>query len=605
MSFPSAFTQQIKQRYILSDWISKTVAIKRKGKEFLGLCPFHHEKTPSFTVNDEKQFYHCFGCGAHGSIVDFVMETEGRNYQEAVRYLADLAGIEVPKDERRFVAQQQENQKLYDVCAHAMQWFSYQLTLSSAAEVNDYLQNRGMSKDLCQEFDIGFAPPHRFGLKDEMMKKGFDEKTLIDAGLLIKVEEKPSYDRFRNRLMFPIKNHEGRIVAFGGRSLDGMGAKYINSPESIIFKKGEILYRFHDARKAAYRTKKFVVVEGYMDVIAMYRAGINAAVAPMGTAMTEMHLQILWQHVKEPAICFDGDAAGKKAAHAIAMKALPLLKPGCSLQFVFLPSGEDPDSFLNAQGAVALQKHVDSSIPLSEVIWRYALEYFSHDTPEQQAGFRAQVLSLVNMIAEESVRRPYRSFMESKLWHLLSTKQRLYARSRASLPTSTELSLPEYSVLEAIEKKILAFALLYPHIVVKNETIHGDFVEHIHLQGESHRLIYERMIDFISQCERIDHDILKKHLEKCGFNNDIEVLCGRNSIYVDHVSTHDEALLELLWKCTMKQYYIAHMQLERQMALLDASTEAVEKAGWLHSQILEYEKELSLIKQNLELNTEL
>lgn len=597
----------LRQRYTLSEWISKTVALKKKGKEYSGLCPFHQEKSPSFTVNDEKEFYHCFGCGAHGDIFEFVKQTEGKSYPETVRYLAEMAGVELPKDDDFSPHQHAQQQTLYTVCQAAHAWFQSQLETARGEEARTYIHQRGVSSELRARFEIGFAPSSRNNLKDALIAQGFEERKLIEAGLLISVDGKPSYDRFRNRLMFPIKDKQGRVIAFGGRTLDGHGAKYINSAESEIFNKSATLFGLDLASKPAFQMNMLVVVEGYMDVVALHKADIQSAVAPLGTAMTESHLHIAWRVVREPVVCFDGDAAGRKAAHSIALKALPLLRPGFSLQFTFLPEGEDPDSFLSSFGAGELRRFLTHPKPLSDIIWEYALQQFPSQTPEQQAHFRAEIMNLVSSIQDEGVRKAYRAFMEDKLWQRFGSsrfKKPFQKRANMMASNAADLALPEYSVLERVEKKILAFTLSYPELVAQNETIGEDFFSHIHFSVDSHQRLHQRMVDFMSHCERIDQDILQRHLEKEGFHTDIIELCGKRSAYVDHFFSQDEETLVILWACAMKQYYITHMQLERQAALEDASDDAAEKATWLHAQIVEYEHALAELKQRLELRTE-
>jgi DNA primase len=357
--FSPEFLEELKSRLRPSDVIGKKVKLKKRGETWWGLSPFKEEKTPSFTVSDRRGSYHCFATQQHGNIFDFVMATERLSFPEAVERLAKEAGLELPRGGAEDAERHQRKKGLLDACEDAAKFFEATLKRATGREGLDYLQRRGVSEASIRDFRLGFAPESRTALKDQLVNKGYTEEILLEAGLLARPEEGgASYDRFRRRVMFPIANAKGEIIAFGGRALDPEArAKYLNSPETPLFHKSDILYNYGPARAAAATSKgPLIVCEGYMDVIALAGAGIGTAVAPLGTALTENQLQLLWRQCDEPVLCFDGDKAGVAAAYRSLDRALALLKPGKSLNYVFLPDGQDPDDLVRAGGAAAFKE---------------------------------------------------------------------------------------------------------------------------------------------------------------------------------------------------------------------------------------------------------
>lgn len=418
MALSSRFLDEVRSRTGLSDLIGRKVKLTRAGKEFQGLCPFHSEKSPSFTVNDQKGFYHCFGCGAHGSAFDFVMETEGVGFRESVEQLAALAGLEMPEDDPRETARAQATKSLAEVMNDVAQWYQAQLRAKAGREALVYLENRGIKSTTMENFRLGYAPRERTALKEAMLARGISEQDLIDTGMVIKPEDDGvSYDRFRNRIMFPISDRQGRLIAFGGRALDkNAKAKYLNSPETTIFHKGATLYNWPAAHKAAYQGGELVVVEGYMDVIALWEAGIKAAVAPLGTALTEDQMSHLWGMANEPILAFDGDQAGLRAAKKAANRSLPLLKPGKSLRFLLMTDQQDPDDFVRAKGKDAFEAKMDSSSPLVDFLWQDLTGAVDISTPERRAGLEKTIFTVLGDIQDENIRKLYQSEFRSRLW---------------------------------------------------------------------------------------------------------------------------------------------------------------------------------------------
>ncbi len=356
MAYPRSFIEEIKNRVSVSDIVGQKVKLTRRGREFVGLSPFKNERTPSFTVNDEKQFYHCFSTGKHGTVFDFLMETEGLGFPEAVECLAARAGIQVPAQDPRMQEKEEKNASLIDICEMASVYFKTRLGGATGREAYEYLVKRGLDDKLIQSFGLGYAPADRVGLTRHLRDQGIADKDIIEAGLAVQPEGRSDLiDRFRDRVMFPIKDSRDRIIAFGGRALEAsVPAKYLNSPETPLFHKGRVLYNFAKARQSAFDTKTLLVVEGYMDVIGLARGGFNNAVASLGTAVTEEQISLLWRLVEEPVLCLDGDEAGLRAAYRVIDRALPLLKPGYSLRFAVLPQGKDPDDLVREGG----QRHL-------------------------------------------------------------------------------------------------------------------------------------------------------------------------------------------------------------------------------------------------------
>jgi DNA primase len=414
MTLTPAFLDELRARTTLSTLIGKSVKVTKAGREYKACCPFHNEKTPSFTINDEKGFYHCFGCGAHGDAIRWMTDQRGLPFMDGVKELADAAGMDLPAPDPRSAKRAEQARSLHDVMAAAAHWFEDQLGSIDGAEARDYLKKRGITDETRRAFGIGYAPDSRGKLKVAL--RDFPEAMLAEAGILIQPDDggRESYDRFRGRLMIPIKDARGRVIAFGGRILGQGEPKYLNSPDTPLFDKGRTLYNLDKAAPTARKSGRAVVVEGYMDVIALAQAGITEAVAPLGTALTEHQIERLWSLTDTPVLCFDGDAAGQKAATRAAHRALPLLKPGHSLAFATLPPGLDPDDLIRAQGSAAMQAVLGQSRPLAELLWQRERDSAPLDTPEQRAGLKQRLSGLVATISHDDVRGHYAQMMRER-----------------------------------------------------------------------------------------------------------------------------------------------------------------------------------------------
>ena len=410
MRYTPQFLDELRARLPVSEVVGKRVKLTKAGREWKGLSPFNKERTPSFTVNDQKGFYHDFSSGKHGDIFGFVMETEGVTFPEAVERLAHMAGMPLPVVSREDEARDARRKTLHEVMELAAKFFEATLAGRGGAKARGYLADRALDSSVQLKFRLGYASGERFALKEHLGSQGVSVPDMVEAGLLVAGEEiAVPYDRFRDRVIFPITDLRNRVIAFGGRALDKEAtAKYLNSPETPLFHKGGTLYNIAAARQATHEGAQLVVVEGYVDVIAMVGAGFPAAVAPLGTALTEDQLTLLWKMADEPVLCFDGDNAGLRAAYRAVDLALPRLKPGKSLGFALLPEGQDPDDLARSGGREAIAEVVAAARPLAAMLWGRETQGHEFDTPERRAALEARIGEITSGIADEAVRRYYR-----------------------------------------------------------------------------------------------------------------------------------------------------------------------------------------------------
>jgi DNA primase len=417
MRYGEGLLEEIRRRTDLVQLVGRRVKLVRKGRVMWGCCPFHAEKSPSFKVENERRSYKCFGCGAGGDAFKWLIETEGLTFPEAVEKLAAEAGVELPKWSPDDEAREQKRKSLYEIVELAAQFYETRLREPEGAKARDYLKRRGLDGQAAKQFRLGFSPNSGQALIEFLKSKNVTQDDMLAAGLTRSGENQPMRDFFFNRVMFPIADGRGRVIAFGGRALeDDAKPKYINSGENPLFSKGANLYNFATARTAAIKAGTIIVAEGYMDVIALVRAGFAHAVAPLGTALTEDQLQLLWRTTPEPVMAFDGDDAGAKAAERSARLALPHLKAGYSLRFVFLPAGEDPDSFLAKNGPGAMRTLLDQAMALSDMLWRMETEDRDFATPERRAGLERALSLLTAEITDAKVAGYYRRDFEQRVF---------------------------------------------------------------------------------------------------------------------------------------------------------------------------------------------
>ena len=546
MAFPPGFLDELRNRIPLASLVGRQVRLIRRGRELAGLCPFHHEKTPSFYVVEDKGFFHCFGCGAHGDAVGYLMRAENLDFIEAIERLASEAGLAVPQQtpQERERAQRQKTQ--LEALAAAANFYEARLWAPAGARARDYLAARGLDEETIRRFRLGWASDDRQALRRALSGE-FPEALLHEAGLVRQPEGgSDPYDYFRGRVLFPIGDRAGRVIAFGGRTMGDDQPKYLNSPDTPLFEKGRVLYAWAAARANVGRDTDtdalpLIVVEGYMDVIALHRAGFGTAVAPLGTALTEAHLHELWRLSPEPVLCFDGDNAGQRAMIRASHRALPLLQPGRSLRFAGLPSGEDPDSLIRTGGKPAFAEILAAARPLSEMLWQSELAARPIDTPERRADLERRVMADAALIADRIVQGEYRRFLRDKLFALGrpagSRGARLKGRgvsgpgnARAALPGVPlvgEAPPPPRSPARLRREILLRMLLQHPFLVgeATEEIAEIDFPE-----PELDRLRREILQVEVLQ-PGLDASGLRQHLERCGF---AATLDGLLSPSVDH-----------------------------------------------------------------------
>jgi DNA primase len=467
MRYGEGLLEEIRRRTDLVQLVGRRVKLVRKGRVMWGCCPFHGEKSPSFKVENERHAYKCFGCGVGGDAFKWLIETEGLSFPEAVQKLAGEAGVELPSYSPEDEEREQKRKSLYEIVDLACGFYESQLKGDAGREARDYLKGRGLDGATAKQFRLGYAPSGGQTLIEFLKSKNVTQDDMIAAGLARPSEAsddgrgRPMRDFFFDRLMFPIADARGRIIAFGGRGLKADAKpKYINSGENTLFSKGFNLYNFHTARAAAVKAGTVILAEGYMDVIALVRAGFAHAVAPLGTALTDDQLQLLWRTAAEPILAFDGDTAGLKAAHRAAHLALPHLKAGYSLRFAFLPAGEDPDTLIKKSGSLAMGKILDAALPLSEVLWKAQTEGHDFATPERRAGLEQALREIVSHITDSKIADYYRRDFDQKVFE--SFKQRkprpFDARARTSFQDRGRPAYATAGVSSALKQSLLARA---------------------------------------------------------------------------------------------------------------------------------------------------
>ncbi len=551
MRFPPSFLEEIRARLPISEVVGRRVTWDRRKSnpakgDFWACCPFHQEKTPSFHVDDRKGFYHCFGCQKSGDAIGFVRETEGLNFPEAVERLASLAGLPLPQVSPEDEKREARRKTLYEVVELAAKFFEESLQSRTGARARGYLVDRGIAPAISARFRLGYAPAERFALKEYLDSKQVPVEDMVEAGLLVSGDDIPvPFDRFRERVMFPISDFKGRVVGFGGRALaEDAQAKYLNSPETPLFHKGWLLYHGGPARTAAQKDEPLVVVEGYMDAIAMVAAGFEATVAPLGTALTEEQLGLIWRIAPEPILCFDGDAAGERAAFRALDLALPQLAPGKSLRFAILPEGQDPDDLIRSGGVEAMQEVLAAARPLAEMLWRRETADARLDTPERRAALEAKLGEILRAIGDETVRRHYRDELQARLKRLFAPAEtetrRPFAETRGrarSLPTpraalgsrSSRLAhspVVRRSALPSRDALILLAVMNHPWLLAD----HAEELAELELAHRDADSLRRALLDAAAAGSVGDSETLAQRLEQAG--------CGPALASIKRAITH-------------------------------------------------------------------
>ncbi|WP_294337788.1 DNA primase [uncultured Sphingomonas sp.] len=461
MSLSPAFLDELRHRTTLSGLIGKTTKLQKAGREFRACCPFHNEKSPSFYVNDDKGFYHCFGCGAHGDAIRWLTDNRGLPFIDAVKELAQAAGLDMPAMDRKAAEKAERAKGLTEAMADAAAWFTTQLQGIAGGEARTVLEKRGVKPDTAAAFGLGFAPDSRGKLKDAL--KEYGDPMLVEAGLLIAVDGKAPYDRFRGRLMIPIRDARSRVIAFGGRIIGEGEPKYLNSPETPLFDKGRTLYNIDRALPAARKSGRVIVVEGYMDVIALAQGGIDEVVAPLGTALTEHQLERLWQMADVPILCFDGDTAGQKAAIRAAQRALPLLKPGKSLAFATLPPGLDPDDVIGAGGRKAFEGILNRARSLDEFLWVSEFGTVSPMAgPDERGSLLHRLYQIADTIADPILKSQYRDTFRERFYGVFGSKAQRFSVVQA---VSEPVQRPRKGLAYSVQRAVLLGLMRYPEVL--------------------------------------------------------------------------------------------------------------------------------------------
>jgi DNA primase len=509
MRYSDDFLDEIRARLPVSEVVRTRLVLKKQGREWRGLSPFNKEKTPSFFVNDQKGFYHDFSSGKSGDQFKFLMETEGVSFPEAVERLAQMAGIPLPQFSREDEATERKRKSLYEVMELATKFFVNQFMGPSGKAARDYATKRGLTSETLREFHIGYAPSSRFGLKEYLSHLGVSTNDMIAAGLLVAGDDIPiPYDRFRDRLIIPIHDVRGRVIAFGGRALSADApAKYLNSPETELFHKGSTIFNFHRARQPAHNDGTVVVVEGYMDAIAIYQAGMKSVVASMGTAFTEEQIATLWRLSDEPIVCFDADRAGIAAAHRSIDRILPLLKVGRTFRFALLRGEKDPDDLIRERGLGAFSDVLKGSLHIWDVLWERETEQATVITPDGQAKLESKLNAIIHSIKDSMVKTAYirtcRIQLANLFWEV--------SKKRRGLPqdalVSREIRIEKEGYRHGLQKLVLGLLVHYPELLDEKmpdlanlefaqeyEEFRGALYDLLIMNNEvSVRLIYDRL----------------------------------------------------------------------------------------------------------------
>ncbi|MFP3034792.1 MAG: DNA primase [Candidatus Tisiphia sp.] len=581
MRIPLEFYELLRTRINLSDVVRQKVVLTKKSGNYLGLCPFHVEKSPSFTVNDAKKFYYCFGCAVHGDVIKFVSNFSGLSYKEAAIKLANDYGIELPKLTAAQQKLYEESDELFDILEMAERFFTSQLS----QEVCSYLHDRGISKEAIKEFSIGFAPPAK-ALQKFFEKKSISLKKLQKAGLVGKRDDGTIYEIFYNRIIFPIKNVYNKVVGFGGRVLGEGLPKYLNSPETILFQKNETLYGENNAISVAYKKNHSILVEGYLDVIALHQAGFKEAMASLGTSVTENHLQKLWRAGDEIVLCLDGDIAGIKATHRVINLVLPLINGNKKISFVVLPSGSDPDDIINKDGAGSFTQIFDKRINLSEMIWRSEYEGKIFSTPEDKAILEKNLGDYCKQIKDKLLSNNYYRYFKDQIWQNLIKRQNKVTITSSNITSTT----PNYSEIEILEQTFCIILVKFPEMTKKQEI--KDFLLTLNFQNKMLEAFRDWYFAEIISNDILDQENIIGLAEKTGFYDTFSVLSKSNNLFLDLSFNKDDIDSDLLWQWLHKKHHLVLLKQEYTSIIQNGSDEELKKAILYREEILKISKEI-------------
>ena len=525
MAVPSEFIEELRARTTLSDLIGKRVKLVPKGGRLAGLCPFHSEKTPSFYVNDSDGFYHCFGCGVSGDAISFLRESDGMEFMEAVRYLAEMAGMAVPNSAPVDSQKAEQRKQAIDALEYAARFYQANLSGPVGKAAADYIASRGLDAHIIAQFMLGYAP--RSGLFASLQQRQFPKELILQAGLAgISERDGQPYDYFRDRVMFPIQNRQGRVIAFGARALGDAQPKYLNSPEGPTFSKKAVLYGWTQARALLRQGLPLLVVEGYMDVIAVSASGVAAALAPLGTALTEQQIQLVWKLHPEPILCFDGDQAGQKAATRAIERILPLLEPGKTVRIASLPAGQDPDDILKTEGVDGLRRILPAASGILDSLWqRKFTEYKLEDArtqPGARAAFWADIRQMVRSISHNQTRTAYLDDVEFRIGAMRASLKGSAAQGGRYIAGQMVRPRRPKTGLRVQYQAALALLVRFPELF-------SDYAEELAMiEFEDSELegVKKHIIDLLIATPDLDEAALRYHLETSGSDMMLEELYG-------------------------------------------------------------------------------
>ena len=600
MKFSSWFLDKLRNTIRISDVVSKRVKLQRKHNDFFGLCPFHHEKTPSFSVNDEKKFYHCFGCGAHGDAINFIQQANSLGFHDAVKYLAHEYGISIPKEDTK---QHTLEDKILTINKLALSWFQKNLYSSESIDILSYLSKRCITDKLISNFAIGYALNNKTGLLEYLKSYGYSINDIKLAGLLTELNDGNVIDKFRNRVIFPIFDRNQNVIAFGGRNISNGQPKYLNSPETALFKKRQMLYgenTLFNLFKKLKRLEDVYLVEGYTDVIALYRAGIENSVATLGTAISEYHIKKLWNLVPIPTICMDGDVAGIKAMERATDTVLPILSSGFSLNFVRFPKGHDPDDIVRNTNTKYLQDLLNNKITLCDSLWNLALEKADLTIPEKQALLRKELMEKVNKIKDYNVKDSYKKYFNKKIAELFSIViRKKWSNNENTLQKRVNiLKIENLPVLQRYEFHLAAIIIAMP-LLFKNNSVFEGFSS-IETHSEHFQKLHTNLLELFTELESCGIEdrfsvLFKTKLSDKLDKSILKYLHSEDSYFINKISAKDHDNMLALWNKTFDYYNLELLKHEYKESLNRSDNKNIDLALQLRQAIIEKGEHLSKI----------
>ncbi|NRA73942.1 MAG: DNA primase [Rickettsiales bacterium] len=594
MTFSSSAVSKIHDIVRISDVISKKVKLQKKGKDFFGLCPFHHEKSPSFSVNDEKNFYHCFGCGAHGDSIKFVQDTQNLNFVDAVKSLTSAYNIKVAEPTTNPV-EKSKRIRILEINSITNSWFHDNLFSRNASHIVKYLNTRDMLIDCINNFAIGYAPFDGALLIKHLLSLGYSSQEITESGIAIDKNGR-QLCKFRNRVIFPIKNYNGEVIAFGGRVIsDNDVPKYLNSPETLVFKKKTALYLENIAFKNVKNTDTIFVVEGYIDAISMHSVGLINTVATLGTAISDFHVMKLWKKVKVPTICMDGDRAGLAAIEKVIRVVLPLLKPGYSLKFVKLPMGYDPDDLIKTHGSMYFKDLVVKTTNLCEIVWDIYVDKINTEIPENKALLKTTLFEVSSTISNLEIKRFYEKYFLEKINDLFSKNYFIKQKTGIQhIDSSSGSLIKNLSFVQRYEHTLVAILLNNPNLL--RDSVLFEKFESIIPKTKDLDRVYKAVIDCFAKIKsEMDTEIfveyfqkdIKKHITEAFFN----YLCGKSSCFIDTISKKNIDENSKLWFDTFRNYNLELIKDEYELLVKKLDQASFDKAN-------ELKKEIELLDKN-------